>query len=114
MECSFGSNSSSSTYSESSYGGSSNQGSSIGSTGQIPEDEVPVPSHFSDWGTSSESYSDSTSTNTRSPLVRSEGSMNLSEKAGMIKSNSANFPSSTVIKEYLPKSFSDNFFYKKN
>ena len=46
-------NNSSSNSSGSSIGGSSNVGSLAGSDGHIPEEETPIPSHFSDWGTSS-------------------------------------------------------------
>ena len=119
---SLGGNDSDSTNSSSSSGGSSNGGSSnvgslAGSHGHIADEEVPVPSHFSDWGTSSSSSSsggNSDGSSVESRLVRSEGSNNLLEKAGMLpKSQSSNFPSSTVIKELLPKSSSDNYFNNK-
>lgn len=103
------STSDSSSYSSYSESSNSNSNSPVYS---IPEEEVPIPSHFSDWGTSSES----TSQNSESQLVRSTGSINLLElgKEGMLpKSSSCNFTSSTVKEELIPKNYSDNYFNKK-
>jgi len=115
-------NNSSSNSSGSSMGGSSYRGSLAGSDGHIPEEETPIPSHFSDWGTSSGDLTSSSgdlSTSSGNTLPRSKGSMNLRADAGISlipKSTSSNYPTTDTVKiELLPSSKWDNFFnIKKN
>lgn len=109
----------SSSGSVSPLGGSSNEGSHSGSDGNIPEDETPIPSHFSPWTSSDSDSSGSSSSGSSSSngsLPRSEGSMNLRADAGISsipQSDSSNFPTSNTEKiELLPASKSDNYFNK--